>query len=69
MDSDRYTYYMRTLQHRDQALLVLAGLVISALLWYHLLARWPGLRRWLAWASVAAYLAAMLLFVLVEAPT
>jgi hypothetical protein len=68
METDRYAYYIQTLQNRDQALLVLAGLVLTALLWYHLLERWPGLRRWLSWCTVAAYLVTMLVFTLVQVP-
>ena len=67
-DVDRYAHYMTVLANRDQALLVLAGLVLTAFLWYALLERWPRLRRWLAWAAVAVYVFSMAFFFFVGAP-
>lgn len=34
---DRNDYYIQILQDRDQALLLLAGLALSGMLWWHLL--------------------------------
>lgn len=62
-DVDRYAWYMEQMQQRNLAMVVLAGLVLVALLWYALLGRWPRLRRWLCWLSVAGYLALMLVMV------
>lgn len=61
---DRYELYVTMLANRDQALLVLAGLVLSGLLWWSLLGRWPQLRRWLAWGAVAVCCVVMLVLVL-----
>ena len=64
----RYEHYMQIIHDRDTAMLVLAGLVLSAILWYGLLDRWPRLRRWLAWGAVVVYVAAMAAFVLIGVP-
>lgn len=61
---DRYQYYIGVLQARDQALVVVAGLVLSGMLWWGLLERWPRLRRWGAWGFVVLYCLFMLAFVL-----
>jgi len=66
---DRYEHYMMVLHERDTAMLVLAGLVMSAILWYGLLDRWPRLRRWIAWSAVAVYVVAMAAMVLIGAPS
>lgn len=50
-----WEYYITQITERDQALLVLAGLVLSGMLWWHLLAGRPRLRRWLAWAVTIVY--------------
>jgi len=67
--SDRYQFYIQALKSRDQGMLVLAGLVITALVWWSLLGRWPALRRWLSWAAVGAYVVLMVVLTMAEVPS
>jgi len=69
MISDRYQFYIEALQSRDQGMLVLAGLVITALVWWSLLGRWPQIRRWLSWAAVVCYVVVLAIFTVMEVPS
>jgi len=67
--SDKFGYYMSILQNRDRSMLVLAGLVLTCLVWWSLLGRWPRLRRWLSWAAVVGYMIVMVTLTFVEVPS
>ena len=55
-----WEYYINNIRNRDQALMVLAGLVLSGMLWWHLLEGRPRLRRALSWGGVVLYFTLML---------
>jgi len=65
---DRFEFYMGLLDQRNQALMLVAAMVLIGMLWYGLLARWPRARRWAAWGVVALYVVVMLAFMVIPPP-
>lgn len=61
---EMWDYYVTNLNNRNQALAVLAGLVLSGALWWWLLKDRPRVRRWLSWAAVLVYFTLYLVVVL-----
>lgn len=66
---DRWAAYVATIAERNQAMLVIAGVVLVTMAWWGLLHDRPRLRRAVGWGLVVLYCVTMLLMVLVSGGT
>jgi len=62
---DRWAAYVGAIHQRNQAMLVMAGVILVTMAWWGLLRDRPRIRRVVGWTLVALYVLTMFVLVLV----